>query len=167
MENQVDNLYDKNDIIVRRSTVDDIFYLQSRLRESDVREIWACSNRTPTEALERCLKESIFCCTILNGSPIGVFGISPVTILGNRASVWFLATNGLEKIQRRFIKNSRYFIKMMLDFYPYLYNWVDDRNKDSIRWLRMCGATVEEPKPYGKEQLPFRYFYFQHGGKDV
>jgi hypothetical protein len=168
LETQVDKIYyDKDGIIVRRSIKEDVYYLSDKLRDSDVNEIWACSNRLPLESLKRSLETSIFCCTIINKEPIGIFGISPLTVLADKASVWFLGTNGIDKIQRRFAKNSKYFINMMLEFYPYLYNWVDDRNTVSIKWLKLCGAVIEEPKPHGKEKLPFRYFYFQKGGNNV
>ena len=155
------NLYNKNGITVRPSLESDIEYLKDRLRQSDIDEIWAASHDLPESALRRSFKESPFCCTILNGNPIGMFGIAPPVVLGNKASIWFLASDDIKKIGRRFAKNSRKFIDTMLSFYGYLYNFVDNRNKDSIKWLKLCGATIEEPKPYGKEQRLFRYFYFK------
>ena len=115
---------------------------------------------TPEEALKQGLEKSIFCCTVLNGNPIFMFGIVPETVLGYKASVWMLGSDDLNNIKRRFLRNSKHFINMMLDFYPYLYNYVDNENKDSIAWLRYMGARIKEPEPYGKEQQPFRYFYF-------
>lgn len=159
--------YDKDGIIVRRAIKDDVEFLCDKLRQSDVNEVWASSHKTPEEALTYSLDKSIFALTIVNSNPIGMFGIAPDIILGDKASVWFLASDELESIGRRFIKNSRRFIDIMLDYYPYLFNFVDERNQESIKWLRLCGATIEEPQPYGKENLPFRYFYFERGGKDV
>ena len=153
-------LYDRDGIVVRRSQGEDIEYLRDHMRLSDQNEIWASHHLYPQEALTRGVDDSIFCCTVLNGNPMAMFGIVPETLLGEKACVWLLASNDLVKIKRRFAKHSRYFVDMMLEYYPYLYNHVDDRNNESIAWLRFCGATIEEPKTYGVENMPFRYFYF-------
>lgn len=157
----MENLYDKDGIVVRRSTKKDVEYLKTHLRQSDVDEIWASNHITPEGALEKGLDNSIFCCTVLNGQPIAMFGIVPHSILGYEASVWMLASDDLKKIKKRFLRHSKYFINMMLDFYPSLFNFVDDRNKDSINWLKYCGARIYDPKPYGVENKPFRYFVFK------
>jgi len=153
-------LYDQDGITVRRSTKEDALYLSKRMRQSDIDEIWASHNITPEDALDNGVKNSIFCCTVSNGNPIAMFGIVPETILGSKASVWMLASDDLNKIQRRFARHSRHFIDMMLDFYPYIYNHVDERNKISIAWLKFCGAKLHKPEPFGVEKKPFRYFYF-------
>lgn len=157
---EVDKIYEKDGIVVRTSTREDIMYLKDRLRESDVQEIWASHNHKPEKALKICLYQSLVCFTIQNGNPIGMFGISPVDMVGTKASIWFLASNDLDKIKKRFLKNSRKMIDLLLEYYPFLFNWVDCRNEESIKWLEFCGATIEEPKPFGVEGLPFRYFYF-------
>ncbi len=90
-----------------------------------------------------------------------MFGISPVHVLGDKAIVWMLASEKLDNIKLRFARHSRYFINLMLEYYPYLHNYVDCRNKGSISWLKFCGATFEEPKPYGLEGKPFMYFSFK------
>ncbi len=158
---QVGSLYYNQDgIVVRRSVLSDIDKMKNNLRQSDVQEIWASHHHTPESALEYCVKNTIFSCTVENGKPIAIFGINPTSILGNTAVVWMLATDDLEKIQRRFLRHSKHFIAMMQGFYPTLYNWVDTRNTQSIAWLKFCGAKLEEAKPYGEEQLPFHYFVF-------
>jgi len=158
---KLDNLYDKDGITVRRAKIKDALYLSNNLRQSDVDEIWASHHITPKDALIDGVNNSIFACTVCNGYPIAMFGIVPETILGTKASVWMLASDDLKKIKRRFAKNSRHFIDMMLEFYPYIYNHVDDRNKESIKWLEFCGAHIKsDPEPFGVEQMPFHYFYF-------
>jgi len=41
-----------------------------------------------------------------------------------------------------------------------LVNYVDCRNKKSIRWLRYLGAEMSEPEVYGIEKKLFRMFKF-------
>lgn len=155
----MENLYDFDGVVVRKSIPSDIENME--LKQSDVDEIWASHNHRPLEALRLSIKVSTICFTIEdNGKPIAIFGINPSTIIDNKAVIWLLSTPMLKLRAYRFIKHSKKFIGMFLDFYPYLFNFVDDRNKESIDWLRRCGAVIDDPKPYGVEQKNFRYFYF-------
>ncbi|NCB43505.1 MAG: DUF2833 domain-containing protein [Clostridia bacterium] len=155
--------YDKDGYKVRKAKLSDVAHLAQHMRSSDVAEIWASDHKIPEEALREGLERSIFACTVENGVPIAMFGICPLSITGDTASVWLLATDDLDKLRIRFAKNSRKFVEMMLEYYPYLENMVDDRNTKSIEWLRFCGAKIDEPVPYGEEQLPFRHFSFTRG----
>ena len=138
----------------------DIKYLSDNLRQSDIFEIWASHHATPLSALTQC-HNSPFSLTVERENPICMFGINPESLLGNKAVIWCLATDELSTINIRFLKHSREFIEMFLEIYPYLYNFVDDRNTESIAWLKFCGAVMEEPKPFGMDNMPFRYFYFE------
>jgi len=151
--------------IVRDAEIDDVFQLASNLREADIQEIWKSHHIKPRAALLGGFKESELCFTIeRQEQPIAMLGVMPPqTLLGNSAIIWLLASPELEKVQRAFIKRSRYFIKGMLQRYSMLENWVDNENKKSIEWLKWCGFTLESPKPYGVEGKPFRYFYIKRG----
>lgn len=153
--------YDHNSIIVRNSKKSDVEYLKTRLRESDVREVWASNNHSPEEALQLSLDKSIFCLTVHNGHPLAIFGITTENILGKKATIFMLSSPELDMIRIRFARNSRFFINMLLEFYPFLENYVHKDNPQSIRWLKMCGASVNNPAPYGIEKENFHYFSFR------
>ena len=142
--------------MIRESLPGDIIYLKDRLRKEEVEEIWASHNSTPEQALLGSYLISIRCFTaLLNDRPIAMFGIAPETLLGEKACVWFLGTELLDKIKKSFVVLSRKFISLMLNDYPYLYNFVDFRYKKSLQWLKSCGAEISDPKPFGPEGLPF------------
>jgi hypothetical protein len=158
----MDIFYKKDNVVVRRSYPSDADMLCNSLRKSDIDEVWASHNLTPWEALYLSINESMMSLTItLNGKPIGVFGIKEESALGSKAMIWFLATDELDSIRRRFLKHSKKFVNMFLNLYPYLYNYVDSRNLESIKWLEFCGAKIGDPIPYGVMNEPFRYFYFE------
>jgi hypothetical protein len=159
----VDKLFYKRDgIIVRPSTEADVEFLKDKLRQDDVNEVWASNHHLPCEALYDSLKYSIFVLTVVNkDEPVAMFGINPSSLMGKKAVVWMLASDGLEKIKIRFLKHSREFISLMLSYYPYLHNYVDDRNKASIAWLLFCGAKMFPAEPYGVEGKLFRHFEFE------
>ena len=155
------DLYNQDGIRVSYSVQKDVDYLKTRLRKDDIVEIWASNHLTPREALQKSLNESFISLTIHNGSPIAMFGVNGHSILGEKACIWMLGSDDLEKIKIRFLKNNHNFINYFLGYYPYLYNHVDDRNKKSIKWLKFLGAKIDEPKPYGKDGKDFRYFMFK------
>lgn len=157
-----DVYYKQNDIEVRRSFPSDVEMLCNRLRQSDVDEVWASNNLTPWEALYESLTHSIVTFTITQkGLVLGMFGINPDSMLGNQAMIWFLASDDIDKIKLRFLRHSKRFVNLFLSMYPYLYNYVDIRNLQSMVWLSYCGAKFMPPMPHGLMRKEFRYFYFE------
>ena len=161
---QVETFYDQDNIIVRRSTRMDVAILADHMKEADKDEIWASHHCTPSMGLEKGIEKSIICLTVEKEMmPICMFGISTENILGNEACIWMLSSDALEGISTRFLKNSRKFIEMFLEYYPILCNWVDVRNKKTIEWLKFCGAKFDDPAPFGVEGLMFQKFTFERG----
>ena len=154
--------YEKGDTIIRNSMQEDVEFLNTKLRQSDVDEVWASHHHTPEEALKISITNALLCITaIKNGIPICIFGIHPDSILGNKATIWFLATDELKKHSKQFLRLSKGFISYFLEYYPLLYNFVDDRNRQSICWLKWCGANMNGAVTYGIEKMPFHYFEFR------
>lgn len=155
----MENLYDFDGVVVRKSIPSDIENLE--LKESDVQEIWNSHNHSPKDALRISLKESVKCFTILdNGEAIALFGICPYTLIGSKASIWMLSSSKLKKRAYRLVKYTKMFLGIFLELFPYLENWVSVDNKDSLDWLRRAGAKIEKPIPYGIEGKMFCHFSF-------
>ncbi len=143
-------------VTIRPSRHDDVLYLKDRLRKSDVDEIWSSVRLSPENALIHSRKGSPLCQTVLfHGNPVAMFGVAPDI---NGSSAWFLSTDELDKMWLSFLRMSKTCIKMMLNEAPILYNWVDARNTRSVRWLKWCGAKVEDAKPFGPDNLPYHFF---------
>ena len=153
------NYYNKNGIIVRDSKTGDVEAMKDNLRQSDIDEIWASHHHTPEAALRLSVEMSVKCLTIeYKDKVISMFGIVPATLLAESATVWLLATDEFKKISKAIIKEGRKFIDLFLEVYPTLENYVDTRNVQSIKWLKMCGAKIEPPEPYGIDNILFHYF---------
>ena len=152
---------EEQDVIARDSKKTDIDHIAKNMRIDDINEIWASHHRLPKEALEIGFNDSLKCITVLkNNIPIIMFGLVPDSFLGLSATIWMLSSNDLKKIQVKFIKYSRYFIDIFLGMYPFLYNFVSDENKDSVRWLRYCKARMNGCVTYGAEKKQFHPFMF-------
>jgi hypothetical protein len=146
----------KSNISIRESVPDDIHSLSSSLREPDRLEVLA-SGSTPFEALTESYKAStIRLSAFLNGKIIAMFGIAPKTILGETAVVWLLTAPEVEQIKFTFVKLSKRHVKLFLEQYPILENWVDSRYTQAIKWLELLGAKFDlEQNVNG---IPFYHF---------
>lgn len=154
--------YNKNGIVVRTSILKDVYYLSTRLRASDIDEIWASHNAVPHEALNRGFENSILCLTIEdNGDPICMFGVVPLNIISDKATIWMLGSDGIDRIKIRFIRNNRKIINELLDVYSHLSNYVSVDNFKSLQWLRWLGASFDAPVIYGIEGKLFQRFWFE------
>ena len=157
--------YQLDGVTVRSSVEADVEYLKDKLRDSDVQEVWKSHNHTPEQALRVSLEKSTLSFTIENNDRVvGMFGVTPETLLGDKGIVWFLGSNDIENIKMRFLRNCKSFVNIMLNHYGLLYNFVDTCNTSSIAWLKFLGAKFGETVEYGVEKQPFMYFSFEAKG---
>jgi len=156
------NLNFKDGVIVRDSVATDIEPISKNMRIADIQEIWRSHGHTPLQSLTIAFYTSTLCYTVEhNNKRAAMFGVVPESFLGSRGSIWLLGTNDLAKIQRKLIRHSRSVIKYLLQHYQHLDNYVDVKNTLSIKWLRWCGAEIEEPKPFGERKELFHHFTFE------
>jgi hypothetical protein len=129
------------------------------MREADRNEVWASHRHTPLEALSSSFKRSSLVWTINHeGMPVAMFGVASMGALCDTGYPWLLGTDKMYEIIIEFLRWSRYYVQKMQEPYERLENWVDVRNTKSARWLKWCGFTLEEPKPWGFDKLPFSHF---------
>jgi hypothetical protein len=151
--------YNKNNKIVRDTRTSDLDYLALNLRQSDKDEIMASHSLKPMEALQLGFQYSDTCLTAcIRNEPFAIFGCCPVDEI--KATIWMLGTPRIEDAAFEFVKYSKHFVEVLHVKQELLYNYVDARNLQSIKWLRMIGANIHESKPYGVKGLPFHYFDF-------
>ena len=147
---------------IRDTNLHDIVYLKTRLRQEDVDEIYASNHFTPTDALTYSFYLSKTCLTIVNDNePVGMFGIVEDPTDSNRALIWMLGSDRMNRVARHIIKDAKDFIEGFMDSYSEVYNHVDARNSKSIRWLEYLGAEIDDAVSYGREGLPFHRFQFK------
>jgi len=136
------------------------------MRAVDVAEVRATYNVEPLEALRASVKAASFASTcFINDEPICMFGVSPVKVidgtgktLENVGAPWMLATNGFYRYVKSFISYNGKYIEKMLELYPILMNYVDERNIAAKRWLKRAGFTIYAPEPWGVLNMPFHRF---------
>lgn len=144
---------------VVRAQVEHVRPVAEHMRAADALEVHLSANKTPFEALRDGFVRSLYSWTILlRGEPIGMFGLSSLTMLSNTGVPWLLGTDKMLNIRRQFIEESIERVEFMLTVYPHLINFVHVDNAPSIRWLQVLGFTLDEPIPVGPFQAPFHKF---------
>lgn len=147
---------------VENSTSSDVYFISENMRDADRNEIWAASHESPFQSLSNGLINSDPCFTAkADGIPFAMFGVNRFS--KGLGVIWLLGTESVKTNYRNFLKLSIVALEYLLDEYPRMFNFVDARHKESIRWLEWLGARICKPEPFGEDQLPFHYFEFRRG----
>tara|TARA_R100000808_G_scaffold7216_1_gene21318 strand:- start:557 stop:1015 length:459 start_codon:yes stop_codon:yes gene_type:complete len=145
--------------IVRKTIKKDCEILAIKLRQSDKNEIWSSHRATPIEALEQGLNESgDFCYTLLlNEEVVGIFGVNRVD--NESGVVWLMGSNNMTSHKSGFYKVSKKYLRLFRKEFSLLFNYVDDRNKQTAKWLEKLGFSFIQQEPeFGEDKIPFNLF---------
>lgn len=138
-----------------------IEYVAEHMRQADQDELWASSHSLPLESLVNAKSRSVECWTgLINGEPICVFGVTPISLVTGLAAPWMLGTDKLEDHAMTFLRRSRRVVASWKEEYRLLFNYVDARNTVAIQWLDWLGFDIQEAAVLGAESLPFHRFEY-------
>ena len=151
----------KSKVKVVKATQDLIDQLKGNLREADERECWATSHTHADDAVQKGFERSLLCWAgLYEEKPFCCFGVAAASLLGNTGVPWLLGTEDVKKAAYEVKYKAKEYINIMLEHFDYLENWIDARNKVSIKWLKHCGFEMfETPAPYGVDGLLFHRFW--------
>lgn len=139
---------------------DHVAQLIGRIRKADQIECLAASGKDVDEILPICFRDSKRCWVyIQEGVAEAIFGVSSCNEKGVGIP-WLLGTDVFTKNKVCWRVSKEIIAKMFDDFYLLL-NYVDKRNKESIKLLKWCGFTIEEPTEYGVAKKPFCLFHMR------
>lgn len=138
--------------------------MKGKIRESDKQEVWAASHRDIDDTLDLSFKASELCFVgLFDDIPMIAFGVVRPFLLSRKGIIWMLGTDCLEKKLSKIslALRCRQYIEKMFQSFDELTNYVDIRNKISINWLEWMLFTLEEPVPYGPDNMLFKKFYMR------
>lgn len=132
------------------------------VRQADTDEFMAINGWGARRVLETGLRTSTFSVAgLANGRVVTIFGVAPKSMIGGSGIPWLVATDELEKYQFAFLRRCRNGVNAMLSVYPYLENYVDERNHTAKAWLHWLGFKIEDAQPFGISGLPFHRFHME------
>ena len=131
-------------------------YLHTRLRKTDMREIWL-HEADPSEALHCPLQHNHKTMTaLINGKPLCMFGT--VAIEGtNDAIVWALGSNLINEHKKSFYKASLKVVHILQGEYETIWNIVPFDHTETISWLKKLGFNIQE-EYISLKNVPMLYF---------
>lgn len=132
------------------------------LRDADLQEIKAGAgwNMDPAELLKESVRRSsLVWCALDEQGPVAIFGLAILDAALGIAAPWMMGTPRLTGTHRRqFVRQSREWVNQWAAQWKVLTNFVDARNKESIRWLKSLGFTIHPAQPFGPTGMLFRRF---------
>ena len=148
----------KTEVVI--ATQEHVDFLGPRLRESDIEECAAALGIPGDEGMQMSYDVSPQCWTGLGATvPVLMFGVGYNG--GEWGFPWMLASDDIKEVRGELMRQTRDYIKAMLNDYPFLLNMIDARQTKSIRWLKWCGFVIEPAEPWGVKGLPFHRFYMR------
>ncbi|EQB10420.1 hypothetical protein [Novosphingobium lindaniclasticum] len=129
-------------------------YLSQNLRTCDLDEIEAMGAVSPDDALRTSVELSSHAWVILgrDGLPVAMFGAAPHPLPGVGV-VWMLGTEGITREAYGIARATRRYFDELNAAYNILWNYIDDRNAASMRWLRWGGFRLIGERQFGPHQF--------------
>lgn len=129
----------------------------AHIRDKDRAEVWAASGRNPEDVLTSGLDHGAHT-VFADGKVALIYGLqvsSPITKVG---CPWMLTTTEVEKHKKLFLVLTRRMIQHWNKEHRLLFNYVDSRYTEAVRWLKWVGFTVHPAEPFGPFGVPFHRF---------
>ena len=146
-------------VIIRELQPGDIEHIAENIRPIDAKEALCMTGHSPIEAIKLSVDRSdAVRVAEYNSEPVAIFGIAPQALLSFDGVIWLVGTTNFKLVRKTFIKLSKETIEFLLTYYPTAVNYVLAENKETIKWLKWCGAELEAAVPYGKGKELFHRF---------
>lgn len=137
--------------------MEDIPVAAANMRLADKKEAWALAKDMPTRALLKAFRQSD---EVYSGwadnTLLCMFGVTPANLLKHSGIVWMLSTKDLPEHSRGFLRHSRHWIADVRTRWPLLWNYVDCRYTEALRWVEWLGFQMGETINMGPFNKPFQ-----------
>ena len=138
-------------LVVEKTTPEHCFDLAPRLKSIDRYEL-ALWGLDPLLALLQPFRfirrKNIHTFTILTESKqevVAIFGAVPTRNNNKIGTIWFLASDLLDKHYTYFLRRNKLWLHFLEENYEYLCNYITEEHQTSIRWLKWQGFNFSKP----------------------
>lgn len=150
-------------MIIREATLKDAYYLRTRLRNADRKEVEIASGKKPEEIVLYAYHSSVICnviCEREGSKPVGIYGVVPQPGSPNAGIVWMLATPGIRKVSKSFLKAAPGIISGLCIAFPGgIHNIVWANNALHVKWIIAAGFKIGGKTIHNNEI----FIYFSKG----
>ena len=150
-------------LVVEKTTPEHCFDLAPRLKSIDRYEL-ALWGLDPLLALLQPFRfirrKNIHTFTILTESKqevVAIFGAVPTKNNNKIGTIWFLASDLLDKHYSYFLRRNKLWLHFLEENYDYLCNYITEEHQTSIKWLKWQGFNFS--KPMLVNNVKVLYFY--------
>lgn len=150
-------------VVTRPATEVDAQDLAPRLRPAEVAEVMAATGQEPLEALmDGVASGGEAWAVFFDGQLAFMWGVREVA--GRVGAAWLLASDLVERYAKTFWKYCLSQLGGLLHRWDAVFNAIDVRHEQAIRWATRLGFHLSEPAPFGVAGLPFARFSVTRGG---
>lgn len=158
------------DVTMTPATVEDAVAIATRLRPADEAEVRASSGKDPRDILVESVKLSTESWTVrFNGELACIWGVHLARrshdgiLTGRIGAAWLLTTELVERHARTFWRLCLGMLPLIFERWAELYNEIDARHVQALRWAKRLGFRLGPPAPFGAARLPFHPFRVTKG----
>ena len=145
----------------KKPTWEDALYIIEHMKKSNKQELLYAVGNHALDDMERAFKYSDeIGCFYIDGKPAAIFGVRKASVMSDYGLIWLLMTEETQKHRVTIGRETKTRLKQILRKYTMLYNHVDAKNEEIIKWLKWLGADMK-PVNYGIFNLPHYYFEFR------
>ena len=116
------------------------------IEPSDAEELRSSTGVDDIMAILAASRDVSFECYVatIDGRPVAVYGLSMLDHHGTFGCPWAVFTTHMRKYPKLLMRRSQDIVSRWKKMFPFLENYVDTRNKRSIRWLKRLGFEMKE-----------------------
>ena len=150
-------------LVVEKTTPEHCFDLAPRLKSIDRYELalWGLDRLNGLlQPFRFTRRKNIHTFTILTESKqevVAIFGAVPTRNNNKIGTIWFLASDLLDKHYTYFLRRNKLWLHFLEENYEYLCNYITEEHQTSIRWLKWQGFNFS--KPMLVKNVKVLYFY--------
>ena len=145
--------------LIRKPTKEDVDYLIKNIRDEDQIEIVAAGGVSIEEVIGSMghLIDQSYVWEV-NGEVICLFGITPDETNEDVGIAWLLSTKGFNRYAFEFAGRCKDVFNPLAREFKYIYNYIHEENKLSIKWLKWLGFDILPAEPIGNKGANFHKF---------
>lgn len=140
-------------------------YIADHLKATDYIEVVGLTGRDTRRAVASCVRCSEWSrVCLIDNEPAVIFGVEVTDPINNVGCIWMLTTELTQKHKLFIGRETKKYIRKFMEHYTMLFNYVDNGNDFTLRWLRFLGAKIYDPEPAGIYGFLYRRFEFTKAG---